>query len=72
MTVAEKSPTLGSLKIDDGRKVATAGANSFGREFAKKNKINGPTPTPNLSQAIPACLAFASARRPGPAYRSSI
>src|ERR1700736_6579211 len=68
--VAVKSPAFGPLRIGGGRKGATAGSKSFGRAFAKKNRINGPISTPNLSHgdssfprfafgtAAPACISF--------------
>src|ERR1700730_11754834 len=68
--VAVKSPAFGPLRIGGGRKGATAGSKSFGRAFAKKNRINGPISTPNFSQgdarlprvafgtAPPTCISF--------------
>src|SRR5271156_6395940 len=68
--VAVKSPAFGPLRIAGGRKGATAGAKSFGRALAKKNRISGPVSTPNLSHgdwsfprfafgtAAPTCISF--------------
>src|ERR1700720_4067400 len=68
--VAVKSPPFGPLRTGGGRKGATAGSKSFGRAFAKKNRINGPISTPNFSHgdsslprfafgtAAPTCISF--------------
>src|ERR1700738_5067797 len=60
-SVAVKSPTFGPLRIAGGRKGATAGANNFGRALAKKNRINGPISTPNLSHGDPRLPRFGPA-----------